>query len=108
MAPSDPLQTLARLYNLQPAYHDGLGLLRKAPPEGILAVLKSLGAAVESLADVPGALRARHQKLWQRAIEPVTVVWQDRPFRIKLRLPFQSTDRPVAGEIILENGERID
>jgi len=108
MVVPDPLQTLARLYNLQTSYYDGLGQLRKAPPESILSVLKSLGAAVESLADGPGALRARHQALWQQAIEPVTVAWQDRPVKIKLRLPSQSADHSVAGEIILENGERID
>ena len=104
----DPLQTLARLYNLQTVYHDGLGELRKAPAEAVLSVVKSLGAAVESLADVPSALRARRQALWQRAIEPVTVAWQDRPLRIQLRLPLALAEARIMGEITLENGERLD
>ncbi len=108
MPAPDPLQTLARLYNLQTVYHDGLGELRKAPPEAILSVLKSLGAAVASMADVSSALRGRHQELWQRAIEPVTVAWQDQPRKIKLRLPVRLAQLPVSGEIVLENGERIE
>jgi 4-alpha-glucanotransferase len=107
MAAPDSLQSLARLYNLQTIYHDGIGELRKAPSEAILSVLKSLGAPLESLADVPNALRQRRRELWQRGIEPVTVAWQDRPLQIKLRLPVRLAETPVAGEIVLENGERF-
>ena len=59
MAAPDQLQKLARLYHLQATYVDGLGQWRQAPPEAILSVLKSLGAAVNSLQDVSGALRER-------------------------------------------------
>ena len=107
MAAPDQLQNLARLYNLQTAYIDGLGELRQAPPESILSVLQSLGAPVSSLDDVPGALRARHQALWQRGIEPVTVAWQDQPLKLKLRLPGRLVQAPVTAEIILEAGERL-
>ena len=107
MAAPDQLQKLARLYNLQTAYLDGLGQLRQAPPESILSVLKSLGAPVNSLHDVPGALRERRQALLQRGIEPVTVAWQDQPLRIKLRLPPRFAQTSVSGEILLENGERL-
>ena len=108
MPAPDSLQSLARLYNLQTAYFDGLGELRKAPPEAILRVLKSLGAELESLGDVTAALRVRRQALWRRVIEPITVAWQDRPFQIKLRLPVRWAEAPVAGEIRLENGAAID
>jgi 4-alpha-glucanotransferase len=108
MPAPDSLQSLARLYNLQTVYHDGLGELRKAPPEAVLSVLKSLGAPVESLADVPNALRTRHQALWQHGIEPVTVAWQGRPLKIKLRVPIRLAETPVGGEIILENRERVE
>ena len=107
MAVPDSLQSLARLYNLQTIYRDGIGELRKAPSEAILSVLKSLGAPLESLADVPNALRQRRRELWQRGIEPVTVAWQDRPLKIKLRLPVRLAETPVTGEIVLENGERF-
>jgi 4-alpha-glucanotransferase len=108
MPAPDSLSTLARLYNLQTVYHDALGELRSAPPQAILSVLKSLEAPIESLADVPNALRARHQALWQRGIEPVSVAWQDRPLKVKLRLPITLAETPVGGEIILENGGRFE
>ena len=106
-APNE-LQTLARLYNLQTVYHDGLGQLRKAPPEAILNILQSRGARVESLSDVPAALRARRQELWKRAIEPVTVAWDGRPLSVNLRLPSTLAQAPVLGEIVLETGGRLD
>src|SRR5690348_15191716 len=81
------LKKLARLYNLQTVYRDGFGELRAAPPEAILAVLRSLDAPVQSMDDVPSALRERHQQLWQQAIEPVLVAWQGQPLRFTLRLP---------------------
>jgi 4-alpha-glucanotransferase len=108
MPAPDSLQRLARLYNLQTAYFDGLGQLREAPPEAILKVLQSLGAQAASMDDIPSALRARRQALWRRMIEPVTVAWQDRPFRLKLRLPVDLAEAMVVGEIHLEDGAAID
>jgi 4-alpha-glucanotransferase len=108
MAASSSLQTLARLYSLQTAYYDGLGQLRKAPPEAILSVLKALGAAVESFADAPSALRARRQALWQQAVEPVVVSWQDRVLKTNLRLPMRLAQTPVAAVIDLESGGSLD
>ena len=104
------MQGLARLYNLQTAYFDGLGQLRKAPPEAIFAVLKSLGAELASIADsdVRSAFRARRQALWRRAIEPITVAWQDRPLHLKLRLPIDRMQAPVRAELRLEHGQVID
>ena len=107
MAAPNPLQKLARLYNLQTVYFDGLGELRQAPPEAIFSVLKSLGAAVNSSRDVAGALRERHQALWQRSIERITIAWQGQPLKIKLRLPQRLAQTPVTAEIVLENGERL-
>jgi 4-alpha-glucanotransferase len=107
MAAPDTLQRLARLYNLQTAYKDGLGQPRQAPPEAILSVLKSLGAPVDSLEDVSGALRQRRLALWQRGVEPITVAWHDQPFKIKLRLPQRLAQAKIAGEIDLEDGGQL-
>jgi 4-alpha-glucanotransferase len=102
------LQTVARLYNIQAKYRDGFGQLRTASPESVLSALHSLGAPVRSHEDLPGALRERRQSQWQRCIEPVTVVWQDHPLKIKLRLPGRCAQDAVLGEITLENGERLE
>jgi 4-alpha-glucanotransferase len=108
MPSSSPLQQLARLYQLQITYRDGFGQYRTAPPESILKVMQLLGAAVEGLDDVPGALRERRQQLWQRAIEPVIVAWDDHPLQAKFRLPVRLAEAPVTGEICLEDGARLE
>lgn len=102
------LQTVARLYNIQAKYRDGFGQIRAAPPDAILSVLSSLGAPVRAHDDLPDALRARRQAQWQRCIEPITVAWRDRPFKIKLRLPERLAQSQIAAEVILENGARLD
>jgi len=102
------LPTVARLYNIQAKYRDGFGQIRAAPPEAILNVLSSLGAPVRAHEDLPGALRERRQAQWQRCIEPITVSWQDRPLKIKLRLPERLARSQITAEVILENGTRLD
>ena len=102
------LQTVARLYNIQAEYRDGFGQIRAAPPDAILSVLGSLGAPVRAHDDLPDALRERRQAQWQRCIEPITVAWRDRPFKIKLRLPERWAQSQIAAEVILENGARLD
>ena len=82
MVTPDLLKNFARLYNLQTVYRDGFGQVRAAPPEAIIAVLKSLDAPVKSSDDLPSALRERRQNLWQRAIEPVLVAWQGKPLSL--------------------------
>lgn len=101
------LQTVARFYNIQVQYRDGFGQIRTAPDEAILSALNSLGAPVQTLEDLPAALRLRRETQWQTAIEPVIVCWDDRPFRMKLRLPARLAERPIVGELILENGDRL-
>ncbi|MGH7873904.1 MAG: 4-alpha-glucanotransferase, partial [Candidatus Binatia bacterium] len=102
------LRRVARLYNIQAEYRDGLGKAREPSPEAVLQVLQVLGAPVASLDDLPDAQRARRQALWQRALEPVMVTWQSRPLIFRLRLPVELAEAPVRYQIILENGERLD
>ncbi|HZD40354.1 MAG TPA: 4-alpha-glucanotransferase, partial [Terriglobales bacterium] len=102
------LHRLARLYHIQSEYRDGLGQLRKAPPEAILSVLKALDAPVGALGDVPDALRQRREALWHRSLEPVHVAWQNQPLIIPVRLPIGLAEASAAFEILLENGEHLD
>ena len=101
------LRDLARLYHVQTSYRDGLGQLREAPLEAILSVLRSLGAPMASLKDVPSACRRSRQALWQRSIEPVLVGWQGSPLTFKMRLPARLAEIPVKYEIALETGARV-
>jgi 4-alpha-glucanotransferase len=105
MVTPDLLKNFARLYNLQTVYRDGFGQVRTAPPEAIIAVLKSLDAPVKSSDDLPSALRERRQNLWQRAIEPVLVAWQDKPLSFKVRLPQRLAETKGKYQVVLETGE---
>ncbi len=98
------LETLARLHGVQTAYHDAMGNFVQARPEALLAALAALGAEVEGMADVPGALEARREELAERLIEPVVVAWDGQAPRIELR---NGDGRgSVACHLDLESGER--
>jgi len=100
------LRHLAHLYGVQTVYSDTSHHQRRASVETLLAVLKSLGAPLVTLNDVPSAWRQRRQELWQRPLEPVTVAWAGEPPVIKVRLPAAAADAVLAGHLTLENGEQ--
>jgi 4-alpha-glucanotransferase len=99
------LHNVARLFNIQIDLYDGLGRLMQPPPEAILRVLNFLGAPVEHMDDLAGALRQRRQFLMQRAIEPVVVAVDGGPLRLKLRLPGPLAAAEPRYRIDLESGE---
>ncbi|KKM09489.1 4-alpha-glucanotransferase [Clostridiales bacterium PH28_bin88] len=99
------LHQLARQYGVETSYQDVTGRRQDAAPDSLLAVLRELGAPVERLADVPGALRERRQEQWQRCSEPVVVAWQGRPGHLELRLPATGVDHRIDGRLELEGGE---
>jgi 4-alpha-glucanotransferase len=99
------LRQLARLYGVQTAYYDIDDRRQQAPVEALLAMLRALGAPIDSLRDVPQALRERRQALWRRPLEPVIVAWDGGPASLEVRLP-QSLDSPLIGHLALEDGNR--
>ena len=102
------LHNVARLFNIQTNTYDGFGRLMQPAPEAILCVLKILGAPVERMDDLAGALRERRQFLMQRAIEPVLVAWDGGPLRLKLRLPSRLAGAEPRYRIDLETGESLE
>jgi 4-alpha-glucanotransferase len=108
MPAPDLLQKLARLYNLQTVYRDGFGQLRGAPADAIITALKSLGAALESRDDIGAALRQRRLELWQQAIQPVIVAWENEELKFKVHLPERLADAKAKYQILLENGDRLE
>src|SRR6267142_2472292 len=48
---------------------------RLADPEALLLVLRAMGAGVEKLEDVGGALARRKDELRKRVVEPVMIAW---------------------------------
>ena len=100
------LHQLAYLYGIQTAYYDVVHRQQQASAEALLAVLRALGAPVQSLQDVPAALRERRQTTWQQMLEPVVVAWDGRPVSMAVRLPSGISDAPLVGHLTLEGGER--
>ncbi|MBN1225441.1 MAG: 4-alpha-glucanotransferase [Deltaproteobacteria bacterium] len=96
---------LAHHYGVQTSYYDVSGSLQEASSDALLSVLRSLGAPIESLADIPGAWRERKQTLWRRCLEPITVAWNGQPCSLKLRLPQDALSRPIVFRLTLETGE---
>jgi 4-alpha-glucanotransferase len=107
---SDLLHRTSRLYGIQSAYRDGLKQARQAPVEAIVLALQGLGAPImiDRLDDLDDAYRQRRQAQWQRVIEPVVVVWENEPVKLKVRVPCQLADAPSSYRIVLEDGAVLE
>src|SRR3954454_4240514 len=81
-----------------------MGRYVEAGPDSLLAVLRSLQAPVEGMADVPEALRERREELDRRILEPVIVAWDGHAPSIELRPGHGSGS--IAYHLDLEGGER--
>jgi 4-alpha-glucanotransferase len=98
------LRELAGLYGVQTSYDDAMGRHIEAGPEALLAVLRALDAPVDSLEEVPEALRERREELAERIVEPVVVAWDGRVPALELRFGVESGS--LACRFDLEGGER--
>ena len=76
--PSVELQELARSYGVQLEYRDMSGRLKAASTVSLMAILKTLGAELESEADAVEALRVRRLERYRRGVEPVVVLWEEQ------------------------------
>ncbi|MGH9463262.1 MAG: 4-alpha-glucanotransferase, partial [Vicinamibacteria bacterium] len=76
-----------------------------ASESALVQTLRALGAPLDSLEDVPHALRERRLAKWKQIVEPVSVAWDGRPFTIGLRVPARGSDRRMRCDLILESGE---
>lgn len=101
------LHRLARLYGIRTAYRDTEGRRRPAAPHALLAVLKALGAPVESASDLAPAARERRHGWWRRLCEPVIVVWDRRPTAFALRLPSRCAGEAAQCRLRLEDGRLL-
>jgi 4-alpha-glucanotransferase len=97
------LRKLAHLYGVQTAYYDVAHFRRQVSVDALLAILKSLGAPLITVQDVPSAWRQRRQALWQQPIEPVAVAWNGRLASIEVRLPAAIADKSI--ECHLKGGD---
>lgn len=104
--PLDPdLSKLAEQYGLETSFIDSFGQNKVADPEALVAVLRCLGAEIESPAQAGRVLAARKQELRDRVLEPVNIVWHGEPALLRVRLG-AGPDLRYRCELAFENGER--
>jgi 4-alpha-glucanotransferase len=102
----DPdLSKLAEQYGLETSFIDSFGQNKVADAEAVVAVLRCLGAEIESPAQAAGVLARRKQELRARVLEPVNVVWEGEPQTLKLRLG-AGPELHYRCEVALDSGER--
>lgn len=103
---SATLRFLARIYGVQSSYYDNTGGLRRATAEALRAILRAMGVeAAQSDTEIVAAVAKRRREIWKRGLEPVSVVWLDRPSHVALRIPEGLASADFAVALELENGE---
>ncbi|MFH0941957.1 MAG: 4-alpha-glucanotransferase [Chloroflexota bacterium] len=105
MSETSLLHQLCHQHGIQTAYYDMRRHREYAPTESLLAMLRSLGAPVATLADAGPALREHRQKVWQHPLEPVIVAWDGTLAPAALRLPSNIADSTLDCQLKLETGE---
>jgi 4-alpha-glucanotransferase len=88
------LHALARAYGVQRRYRDAERVDRTVRDETLCAVLRMLGAEVESIDDAPSALRAHEAARADSIVEPVLVQWGDDPLSFDVRIGRDLSDGP--------------
>jgi 4-alpha-glucanotransferase len=105
--PSRALRQLARLHDVQTAYTDIRGTACHASTDGLVRVLRHLGAPLERPDDAPVALRERHLALWRRGLPLAHVAWDGKPRPVTLRLPAHQASGTLKGSLHLESGDSL-
>lgn len=99
------LHELATLYGVHLFYWDVSGQQVWAADDALLRVLRTLGAPLERLDDVPAALGRRHREQWGRRLEPVAVCWDGQPPDLLFRCPAGDLGRLHQCQLVLESGQ---
>lgn len=99
-----PLEELARLYDVGLSYEDVFGEVHHAEPEVLLAVLRELGAPIESPADAPQAVEHFRRQRDGQLVPPVIVAWEGHPPAVPVRVPKDLETAPVEMRLELESG----
>ncbi len=100
------LELLAQANGVHTAYQDIFGRRHAASPEALTAVLQALGCPLPRIGNAAAALRSAQEVAWRRGCEPVAVAWDGRPPTVAVWLPGNEADRPLACELIREDGSR--
>jgi len=99
------LERLAGRWGVLVRYQDGFQRQRSASPDALVAILRQLGAPIESLADARRALFETDLSRWRTLAPPVCVSWGGGGVRLALRLPEEQAAESVEWSVQLETGE---
>ncbi|HET6264563.1 MAG TPA: malto-oligosyltrehalose synthase [Usitatibacter sp.] len=100
------LERLARLYGIEPGYHDIWGTWRIASDATVRALLAAMGVDARDPAAVEATLAANERETWSRALAPITVMRAGELGRgIRIQLADASLGRPLGWVLAAEGGE---
>jgi 4-alpha-glucanotransferase len=105
--PDPALFELARLAGIQTDYIDMAKRRRRASPETLLAVLRTLGVTLGSVGEAPETLRRLRTERAQQRLEPVQVIWRGEARSVVLRIPESEVNRPWRVRWRLEDGTEL-
>lgn len=100
------LHELAARWGVQTGYWDVDGHWHDVDDDGLLIVLRELGAPVESADDAAAAITAHERMLVEQPVEPVMVVPFGATLGFVLRLP-SAVDGSVRVEVTTEDGRVV-
>lgn len=106
------LHTLARLHGIQRSYMENDGTRQNASTESLMAALLALGVELPDAGIIPERVESRRRTLWERAVDPVVVVWTPAKAGLegtgsgsfRLRTPAGLRDAAVRVTVGLEQG----
>jgi len=100
------LEQLAKLYGIDPGYHDVWGTWRVASDETVRALLAAMGVDAHDPNAVEATLAADERAAWSLALPPISVLRAAQLGRgVRIQLPEGSLGRPLAWRLSEESGE---
>jgi len=102
------LNELAVLYGLEATFREAPDQQKQVPVDTLTAVLKILGAPLESMQDIRSAIRQRKLELLQRCLEPVVVCRKTNPAVLTLRLPEAISGLRAKARLETEDGQSLN
>lgn len=99
------LNELAGSYGIETMFRKAPGQQKQVSVDSLMAVLKILGAQLESMQDLRSAIRQRKLELLQRYLEPVVVCRKTNPAGLTLRLPEAKSRLKAEARLETEDGE---
>ncbi|KAF0142464.1 MAG: malQ [Rhodospirillaceae bacterium] len=104
MDKSKILSRLADLVGIEPVYWDIFGHRNETSEDTKRLMMAAMGLPVETHETAAEYLRTFEEHLWQRWVQPVTVVRRGRPLVVPLCLPADISLRPVCWSLATEDG----